>query len=81
MVKMQRLDTQNKTVYVVDCIDDWNEFTQWLYDLQDDEISLMFSGNVYHFRTAEERRYFVLGFSKAWDLIDDTYLEKYHGEK
>ena len=35
-------------------------------------------GHVYHFRTPEERRFFVFGFLKAWEVIDDAYLEKCH---
>jgi len=37
----------------------------------------MMVGNVYHFRSAAERRFFVLGFSKAWDVIDETYVKSY----
>ncbi len=80
MVKLQQLDGKNNTVYVVDEVDNYNQFTEWLYNLEDVEMSLMFSGCLFHFRSKEERRYFVLGFSKAWDLIDDAYLKKCYGD-
>lgn len=87
MITIKKIDASPSTyggkipIYIVDDIDNWNEFTEWLYNLPDDEISIMMPGNVYHFRTIEERRYFTLGFSKAWDVIDDAYLQKHHGDK
>ncbi len=78
MIKLEKIDSNNKTVYVVDEVDNWNGFTEWLYNLEDIEMSLSFSGSMYCFRTKEERRHFVLGFMKAWDLIDDAYLKKSH---
>jgi hypothetical protein len=80
MIKIQQLDTNNNTVYIVDCVDDWNEFTEWLYNLEDEEISVMLCKTVYHFRSLAERRFFVFGFSKAWDVIDEEYVKKYKGD-
>lgn len=77
MVKLQRLDAENRAVYVVDEIDNWNDFTEWLYNLDDEEVSVMMPGTVYHFRSLAERRFFVLGFSKAWDVIDEEYVKSY----
>lgn len=80
MIKIQQLDTENNVVYVVDEVDNWNDFTEWLYNLEDIEMSLSFNGHMYHFKTMEERRYYVLGFQKAWNILDDAYWEKYDGE-
>lgn len=80
MTKIEKIDTNGLPVYVVDNIDNWNDFIEWLYNLSDKEMSLMMTGNVYHFRTEEERRFFVLGFLKAWDVIDEEYVKKYHGD-
>lgn len=79
MINIEKLDTSGFPVYIVDRVDNWNQFTEWLYRLEDKEMSLSFKGNLYRFRTIEERIQFVFGFMKAWDIIDDTYLEKCHG--
>ena len=86
MINIKKIDASPSThggkipIYIVDNIDNWNKFTEWLYDLADHEVSIMVLGNVYHFSSPEERRFFVLGFSKAWDVIDDAYLKKSHGD-
>lgn len=80
MIKFEKLDTNGLPLYIVDGeVDNWNKFTEWLYRLEDKEMSLSLKGNLYRFRTVEERIHFVFGFMKAWDVIDDTYLEKCHG--
>ncbi len=73
MIKIEKLDANGRPHYVVDEIENWNDFTNWLYNLEDVEMSLSFTGNMYHFRSKEERRFFVLGFSKAWDILAEQY--------
>lgn len=86
MIKIEKISNNISTkgiympIYMVDNIDNWNEFTQWLYSLEHKEMTLMMPGNIYHFYSAEERIHFVFGFMKAWEVIDDTYLKKYHGD-
>lgn len=73
MIKFEKIQTDGFPLYVVESSEDWNKFTNWLYDLEDLQMSLSFEGNIYRFKSMEERRFFVLGFSKAWDLLDDMY--------
>lgn len=80
MIKFQKIDTSGMPVYVIDEVDNWNKFTEWLYRLEDKEMSLSFSGHMYRFRTEEERIQFIFGFQKAWDVIDETYLKKCYGD-
>lgn len=80
MIRIKHLDAENTTIYTVDQVENWNQFTEWLYNLEDIQMSLVIMGNMYRFRTMEERRYFVLGFSKAWDVIDETYIKSYKDE-
>lgn len=79
MIKFEKLDTNGFPLYIVDEVENWNKFTEWLYRLEDKEMSLSFKSNLYRFRTVEERIQFVFGFMKAWDIIDDAYLEKRQG--
>ena len=86
MIKIEKISDNISTkgihmpIYMVDNIDNWNEFTEWLYRIEDKEMTLMMPGNIYHFYSPEERLQFVFGFMKAWDIIDDTYLKKCHGD-
>lgn len=51
---------------------DFNDLLHWLNtpDLPE-TLSLSLSGCLYAFHTRLDRYWFALGFSKAWDIVDD----------
>lgn len=52
---------------------DFNDIIAWLLrEDQPDDLSLSFEGTLFRFRTPEDRVYFALGFSKAFELVDDV---------
>jgi len=49
------------------------ELGDWLCGLEEEDVSVSIRDNVYHFRTALERKQFVLGmelgFQHTWDFL------------
>ncbi len=70
----------DKIHYEVDEVDNFNDFLKWLmYELEEEDITISYSGYLFHFRTTAERHQFGLGFRVAWEVIDDKYLERSSG--
>ena len=46
MITIEKIDASPSTyggkvpIYVVDNIDNWNEFTEWLYNLADEHVTI-----------------------------------------
>jgi hypothetical protein len=46
---------------------DWQEFTDWLEGVKDDNFKVSVNGRMIPFKNQLEKLYFVLGFDFAWD--------------
>ena len=46
---------------------DWQEFTDWLEEVKDDNFTVSVNGRMIPFKNQLEKLYFVLGFDFAWD--------------
>ncbi len=75
MIKIQKLDANNKPVYSIENIKNYNDFIKWLYELDDKDMSLWLDGRFYRFKTVEERCQFVFGFQCASACLKSGEIE------
>ena len=53
---------------------DWNDFTEWLWNLKETDFSVSVNGNMFRFRDKYDKEYFVMGFGFAWDCFTDANM-------
>lgn len=79
-MNIKRLHNHDTPYYEITNLSNYNELLEWLYKLEETDMSVALNGRLYRFKTVEERIQFVFGFQAAWDLINETYLIMTHGE-
>lgn len=75
-----RLNNTGTPYFEVKDVTNFNEFMEWMYTLDETDMSMAYNGSLYRFHTPEERLQFVFGFKAAWEAMRDKYLETHNGE-
>lgn len=71
MNKIEKIQETPHPVYKVE-LNNLNEFYKWITSENlENNMSLSLRGNMYCFRTREERMQFALGFDAAWDYLSE----------
>lgn len=73
MVVLMRQSENGHIIYEIDYVKSWNEFLQWLYKVEQEDFSMCIKGNVYHFKTHEEKIQFIFGFEMALNVLSQEW--------